>query len=77
MRDWQDDGAPDIVTLSQSTHKARRPHICDCNLRGCRGGIEVGERYERLVFLEDGRFSILRFGRGCGGSIHNVGGSDA
>lgn len=46
----------DWRTLRQSVHTARKPHTCD----NCQGVIQVGEKYEVIAALDEGRFIIRR-----------------
>lgn len=48
---------PDFKVLRQSKYKARKHHNCE----GCDKGIHPGETYEQVVFLEDGKFGIIRY----------------
>lgn len=50
------DGAPSWQDISCTRPRARKEHICSI----CRRCINVGERYTRLVALEDGLFTIIR-----------------
>lgn len=57
-RDYDYDG-PDFKVLNQSTHISRKVRPCE----GCAEGIQIGEKYEQVVFLEDGKFGIIRYHR--------------
>lgn len=63
----RDDGAPDWVTLSKSAHTRRKGPI-PCSY--CRKAIQVGERYEIVSALEDGRFVQLRIHPGICPALH-------
>lgn len=50
----QRENRPDITALSDSTHTARIPHVCD----HCRDTIHAGQRYHRTVLVVDGDLSV-------------------
>ena len=50
MRDWQDDGVPDVVTVWDKAHTAKRPHLCSL----CNQEIAPGSRYRNAGILVDG-----------------------
>jgi hypothetical protein len=48
MTDFAASDAPDVVTLRRDRPVARKEHVCDL----CRRPILVGQRYDRMVFLD-------------------------
>lgn len=56
MRDWQDDGAPDVRILSHRYCAARSARKCEW----CSHPIKVGERYARIAQMVDGDFQFIR-----------------
>lgn len=53
-QDACDNGLGDYRTFKIATHKARKAHLC---VR-CGGWIDPGQKYEQIVWLDDGIFRI-------------------
>lgn len=47
--------------VSETTHAARKPHICD----GCGKGIVVGEKYTKWAGITDGCFGTAKYHEEC------------
>ena len=52
----EDNDYPTVVVLSHKHHTARTTHTCSV----CKSDIEPGQRYEKMVMLEDDEFRILK-----------------
>jgi hypothetical protein len=62
LLDYEDlSEVPAWKELSHARHVARKEHLCDTC--GCPGGVLIGEQYEKVVALEDGKFIVVRM---CG-----------
>lgn len=62
MRDWQDDGAPDVRTLKSQRVRAQRDVLCDL----CGKVIPKHSVYLSLAQIVDGKFEYTRAHDGAG-----------
>lgn len=51
----REDCLPDWLTIRQSQHTARKPIQCACG-----DWMPAGTRYDQVVALADGKFTVLR-----------------
>ena len=51
----QRDAAPDILLIATEQRRTRLPRVC----QQCGRSIAPGERYQRIVYTEDGAFHVF------------------